>query len=38
MCAASLFLIADKVLMTLMTTALILGVPVSAITFVVQSL
>jgi hypothetical protein len=36
--AARLFRIADKVLMTLITAALIVGVPVSAITFVAQSL
>jgi hypothetical protein len=36
--AARLFRIADKVLMTLITVALIVGVPVSAITFVVQTL
>lgn len=36
--AAKLFQIADKVLMTLITAALIVGVPVSAITFVVQTL
>ncbi|WP_425999436.1 hypothetical protein [Caulobacter sp. DWR1-3-2b1] len=35
---ARLFRIADKVLMTLITAALIVGVPVSAITFVAQSL
>ena len=36
--AARLFHLADKVLMTLITVALIVGVPVSAITFVVQTL
>jgi len=36
--AARLFRIADKVLMTLITAALIVGVPVSAIAFVVQTL
>jgi len=36
--AARLFRIADKVMMTLITAALIVGVPVSAITFVAQSL
>lgn len=36
--AARLFRIADKVMMTLITVALIVGVPVSAITFVVQTL
>jgi hypothetical protein len=36
--AARLFRIADKVMMTVITVALIVGVPVSAITFVVQTL
>lgn len=36
--AARLFRIADKLVMSLITAALIVGVPVSAITFVVQSL
>lgn len=36
--AARLFRIADKLVMSLITAALIVGVPVSAITFVVQSI
>jgi hypothetical protein len=36
--AARLFHIADKVMMTVITLALIVGVPVSAITFVAQTL
>jgi hypothetical protein len=36
--AASLFRLADKVVMTLITAALIVGVPVSAIAFVTQTL
>lgn len=36
--AAQLFRIADKVVMAVITAALIVGVPVSAITFVAQSL
>lgn len=36
--AARLFRIADKLVMSLITAALIVGVPVSAITFVAQSL
>jgi hypothetical protein len=35
--AARLFRLADKVLMTAITVALIVGVPVSAIAFVVQT-
>jgi len=38
MAVSKLFSIADKVFMTAITAALIVGVPVSAITFVVQSL
>ncbi|MFC4442720.1 hypothetical protein [Caulobacter henricii] len=38
MSAARLFSFADKALMTVLTVALIVGVPVSAITFVVQTL
>ena len=36
--AARLFRIADQLVMGLITAGLIVGVPVSAITFVVQSL
>jgi hypothetical protein len=38
MSAARLFRIADKVLMTVITAALIVAVPVSAVAFVVQTL
>jgi hypothetical protein len=38
MSAARLFSIADKVLMTVITAALIVAVPVSAVAFVVQTL
>ena len=38
MAVSKFFRIADKVIMTAITAALIVGVPVSAITFVVQSL
>ena len=38
MSAARLFHIADKVVMTVITAALIVAVPVSAIAFVVQTL
>jgi hypothetical protein len=38
MSAARLFRIADKVLMAALTAALIVAVPVSAVTFVVQTL
>jgi len=38
MSAARLFRLADKVLMTVITAALIVAVPVSAVAFVVQTL
>ena len=38
MSAARLFRLADKVVMTAITAALIVAVPVSAVTFVVQTL
>jgi len=38
MSAARLFRIADKVVMTVITAALIVAVPVSAVAFVVQTL
>ncbi|ENZ83481.1 MULTISPECIES: hypothetical protein [Caulobacter] len=38
MSAARLFSIADKVIMTAITVALIVAVPVSAVAFVVQTL
>lgn len=38
MSAARLFHLADKVVMTVITAALIVAVPVSAIAFVVQTL
>ena len=38
MSSARLFRIADKLVMTAITAALIMAVPVSAVTFVVQTL